>query len=95
MEWRLDRASVRGIDAPPSAVGLLGRWSLPGLAVAAVIEAAIVLGVAYGLWEHAGHMVAHFARVGHVETGRDGSGVDATLDPVQCAPRAGASNSHD
>ena len=95
VEWRLDPASARGIDAPASAAGFLGRWSLRGLAVAAVIEAAVVLGAAYGLWAHAGHMVAHFARAGHVETGRDGSGVDGTVDPAQCAPGASASNSHD
>src|SRR5262249_26076111 len=96
VEWRLDPAAARRAEPIRSPVWLPGRWSFRGLAVAAAIEAAIVLGVAYGLWGHAGHVAAHFAPAGHVEADRQASGVDqATLDRVQSASSPAASTSHD
>ena len=85
VEWRLEPASARDIDPPVSSVRFLGRWSLRGLAVAAAVEAAIVVAVAYGFWGHAGHVAAHFAQAGH-GVGHEVSGVDhAMLDRVQSA----------
>ena len=96
VEWRLEPATARRIDPPASSVRFLGRWSLRGLAVAAAIEAAIVLGVAYGLWEHAGHGAAHFAHARHVGVGHETSGVDhGTLDRAQSASSSGVSTPHD
>ncbi len=96
VEWRLEPASARRVEPTRSSIRLLGRWSLRGLAVAAAIEAAIVLGVAYGLWGHAGHVAAHFAHAGHGEVDQRTSGVDhGTLDRVQSASSSGASTSHD
>jgi len=92
VEWRLEPASARGIDPPGTSVRPLGGWSLRGLAVAAAIEAAIVVGVAYGLWGHAGHVAGHFAHARHVEVGHEVSGVGrATLDRVQSASSSAVS----
>ncbi len=96
VEWRLEPASARRIDPPASSVRLLGRWSLRGLAVAAAIEAAIVLGVAYGLWEHAGHVAGHFAHARHVGVGHETSGVgNGTLDRAQSGSSSGVSTPND
>jgi len=97
VEWRLEPASVRRVEPPPSSSGwVLGRWSFRGLAFAAAIEAAIVLGVAYGLWEHAGHSAAHSSHVRHAEVGRETTGNDhGTLDRSPSASSSGVSTSHD
>ena len=96
VEWRLEPASARRIDPLASSVRPLGRWSLRGLAVAAAIEAAIVLGVAYGLWEHGGHVAAHFAHTRHVGMGHETAGVDhGTLDHLQSASSSGVPAPHD
>jgi hypothetical protein len=94
VEWRLRPVSARLVEPPaPSSVRLLGRWSLRGLAFAAAIEAAIVLGVAYGLLEHAGHGAAH-AR--HAGAGHETTGIDhGTLDHAPSASSSGVSTSHD
>jgi hypothetical protein len=95
VEWRLGPAFARRVEPGRSSIRLLGRWSLRGLAVAAAIEAAIVLGVAYGLWGHAGHVAAHFAHAGH-EADRQISAVDhEKLDRVQSASSSGVPTSHD
>jgi hypothetical protein len=66
------------------------------LAFAAAIEAAIVLGVAYGLLEHAGHRTAHSAHARHAEVGHETAGIDhGTLDRAPSASSSSASTSHD
>jgi hypothetical protein len=97
VEWRLEPASARRVEPPASSsVRLLGRWPLRGLAFAVAIEAAIVLGVAYGLWGHVGHVAAHFAHARHVEVGQQNSGVDdGRLDRSPSASTSGISASHD
>jgi hypothetical protein len=66
------------------------------LAFAAALEAAIVLGVAYGLLEHAGHRTAHSAHARHAEVGDETTRIDyGTPDPAPSASSSGASKSRD
>jgi hypothetical protein len=60
VEWRRDSSAAPSLDlAPPPARWLLGRRSLRGLALAAVLEVVIVLGAIYGVVEHLGHGAGH------------------------------------
>jgi len=97
VEWRLQSVAARLVEPPaPSPARLFGRWSLRGLAFAAAIEAAIVLGVAYGMLEHAGHGTAHSAQAHQADVVHETAGIDhATLDPVPSASGSGVSSSHD
>jgi hypothetical protein len=97
VEWRLEPVSARLVEPPASSsTRLFGRWSLRGLAFAAAIEAAIVLGVAYGLLEHAGHRTAHSAHARHADVGDETTGIDhGMLHRAQSASSSGASTSHD
>jgi hypothetical protein len=97
VEWRLEPVSARRVGPPAtSSARLLGRWSLRGLAFAAAIEAAIVLGVAYGLLEHAGHGAAHSPHAHHADVGHETASIDnGTLNHTQSASTSGVSKSHD
>ena len=97
VEWRLEPVSARRVGPPAtSSARLLGRWSLRGLAFAAAIEAAIVLGVAYGLLEHAGHGAAHSPHDHHADVGHETASIDnGTLNHTQSASTSGVSKSHD
>ena len=94
VEWRLQPVSARLVEPPaPSSVRLFGRWSIRGLAFAAALETAIVLGVAYGLLEHAGHGTAHSR---HAEAGHETIGIDrGTLDHTPSGSGSSVSSSHD
>ena|SRR5438552_1950776 len=66
VEWRLDAANaVAPNDRPSSAGWRPSRMALRGLALAAALELAIVLGVIYGVFEHHGHG-AHATAPSHV-----------------------------
>jgi hypothetical protein len=96
VEWRLQPVSARLVEPPaPSSARLFGRWSLRGLAFVAAIEAAIVIGVAYGLLEHAGHG-EHSSHARHATIGHETTGVDhGTLDHAPSASSSRVSTSRD
>jgi hypothetical protein len=67
VEWRLEPATARRLDPPPSRLPwVFSRWSFRSLAFAAALEVVIVLGAIYGFLEHVGHGVQHAERVNQV-----------------------------
>ena len=66
VEWRLDAANALARSPMLSSAGWRpSRRALRGLALAAALELAIVLGVIYGVFEHLGHG-AHATASSHV-----------------------------
>ncbi|HSD09401.1 MAG TPA: hypothetical protein VLF14_00325 [Candidatus Binatia bacterium] len=77
VEWRLDSGVAPSLDLASASAGwLLGRRSLRGLALAAALEVAIVVGAIYGVVEHLGHGAGHSGHAHRVE----GTGLDGGID---------------
>jgi hypothetical protein len=65
VEWRLDSPAAPSLGDAPRSAWLRSRRAIGGLALAAALEMLIILGAAYGIIEHLGHLAGagHTAHV--------------------------------